>query len=119
MLRKLLKKFKFKRKIYVEHHRKFWFCLKKNYTLSKKSKNARMGKGKGKFLRWSLLVPRNAILLEFMGWQINVIKYICRKFNKKTFLNVSVFSKDKIIFHSVFGSCRHSYYVLKRYNCFS
>lgn len=43
----------------------FWFFLIANFPVSKKSKNSRMGKGKGDFLRWSIKVPNNLIFLEF------------------------------------------------------
>jgi ribosomal protein L16/L10AE len=36
----------------IRHRRKrVWFCIRPNYILSKKSKNSRMGKGKGGFKR--------------------------------------------------------------------
>ena len=43
----------------------FWFFLTANYPVTKKSKNSRMGKGKGSFLRWQIRVPFNLIFLEF------------------------------------------------------
>jgi ribosomal protein L16/L10AE len=40
-----------KRKIKTQHRRRTWLFIRPNYSLSHKSKNARMGKGKGNFKR--------------------------------------------------------------------
>lgn len=119
MLRRVLKKFRFTRKIDSKHHRKFWFCLRRNYTISKKSKNARMGKGKGKFLRWSILVPRNSMLLEFAGWHMKLIKYVCYKLDKKAKIKLNIFLKKKPKFNTVMGHPNRTYYLINRYNCAS
>ena len=44
----------------------FWFFLKGNFPLTKKSKNSRMGKGKGMFLRWVIKLPSNFFFIEFL-----------------------------------------------------
>lgn len=41
-----------------------WINLYYNYPMSKKSKNARMGKGKGGFFRWSIKLPQNHVVVE-------------------------------------------------------
>lgn len=48
----------------------FWFFLKGNFPLSKKSKNSRMGKGKGMFLRWVIKLPLNFIFIEFLCFNL-------------------------------------------------
>ena len=52
-MRKLIKRLGFPKKVSLVKYfkKKLFFFLKKNFPLSKKSKNSRMGKGKGKFLR--------------------------------------------------------------------
>ena len=67
LLRKILKRHKrsFKNKSIYSKRVLFW--LRKNYIVSRKSKNARMGKGKGKFLRYAIRVPANYMILEFYG----------------------------------------------------
>ncbi len=45
---------------------KVWIDLRSNYPLTRKSKNSRMGKGKGSFLRWSILTYKNKIIIEFL-----------------------------------------------------
>lgn len=43
----------------------FWVYWKANYPLTRKSKNSRMGKGKGAFSRWALRVPSHFLLFKF------------------------------------------------------
>jgi hypothetical protein len=50
LLKKILKNI-FINKIKYKSTKKFWIFLSKNYPISNKTKNARMGKGKGSFLR--------------------------------------------------------------------
>lgn len=50
LLKKILKTLKFL-KLKRKKFNKFWLFLNKNYPISTKSKNSRMGKGKGSFLR--------------------------------------------------------------------
>jgi hypothetical protein len=45
-----------------------WVNLRSNYPLTRKSKNSRMGKGKGSFLRWSILTYKNQIIVEFLNF---------------------------------------------------
>lgn len=74
-------------KLLVKKRKKFnkfkllqiWVFLKPNYPISKKSKNSRMGKGKGVFLRWVTKLNRGFILFEFRG--INI--YRLSKFNNQ------------------------------------
>jgi len=46
---------------------KIWINILPNYVLSKKSKNSRMGKGKGSFLRWVFRLQHGVTLVEFLG----------------------------------------------------
>jgi ribosomal protein L16/L10AE len=58
--KKSLKKYhNFKKK----NTKKIWLFLHKNYPLTKKSKNSRMGKGKGSFVRFCPRVLQNHNLL--------------------------------------------------------
>lgn len=43
--------------------RRVYFLCSPNYPLTKKSKNSRMGSGKGYFLRWVFLIRRNASIV--------------------------------------------------------
>src|SRR5665647_3317251 len=42
--------------------RKAWMSLRPNFPISRKSKNSRMGKGVGSFVRWSIRLRRYFIL---------------------------------------------------------
>ena len=50
--------------------KKVWLFLHKNYPLTKKSKNARMGKGKGALNRYCSRVLQNHTLFEFSGFNL-------------------------------------------------
>ena len=66
-----------------------WICLRNNFPISKKSKNSRMGKGKGAFLRWVVKVPSNLIILKFKTLNKKILKYKLNrllKFNGNLFM---------------------------------
>jgi len=77
--------------------RKIWINLKSNYPLSKKSKNSRMGKGKGSFLRWVIIIYSMNFFLEFIGFNnIFLIRLKEKlKFLYHTRINL-IFEKKKI-----------------------
>lgn len=58
-LRKLLRKCSKKNNL-----SKIWVFLKPNYPISKKSKNSRMGKGVGSFLRWATQLNPNFAIIK-------------------------------------------------------
>lgn len=66
-LKRKVKKLIIRRK---KHYRgrKIWINLKSNYPLTKKSKNSRMGKGKGLFLRWVVTIRPATKFAEFVGY---------------------------------------------------
>ena len=116
MLRRIIKKLRRPQKRKVFYHRKMWFWLRKNFPISRKSKNARMGKGKGKFLRWIIRVPRNYIILEFFGWHHTTLKYICYKINKKNNLQINWFTRLLEKPQIVFSKHKYSYLLTTKYN---
>lgn len=56
-----------KRKIRTYYRRRTWLFIRPNYTLTHKSKNARMGKGKGNFKRWCTIVYPGRIFIEHLN----------------------------------------------------
>lgn len=53
--------------------------LRPNYVITKKPKNARMGKGKGMFIRWCSILPGGFMLIELYGFQYKQVrKYAAR-----------------------------------------
>ena len=104
--RSLKKFFKFKK----TKNKKLWLFLHKNYPLTKKSKNSRMGKGKGSLSRYCSRVKQNHNLFEFVGFNLQEIFSIKNIFKKKTNIplkiysnffinkNFNIFSKNEIFF---------------------
>lgn len=74
---------------------KLWLLLSLNYPITKKSKNSRMGKGKGGFLRWAFLVFKKSIIIEFYGLNLFRLKKIVKAWNftlsKKVYLEKKKF----------------------------
>jgi len=66
---------------------KLWIFFLSNFFISKKSKNSRMGKGKGCFYRHSTRLEKNFIILKFYKFNILRIKKLIyfwkKKFNLK------------------------------------
>lgn len=86
----LKRKFKklFKKSKYF-YGKKIIVFLNKNYPFSKKSKNARMGKGKGKYKRSVLKFEKNHILFKISGFKIEkIIFFLKRLFKYGIFLNI-------------------------------
>ena len=80
-LKKLIKrvikrKVRARRKIRYKFYKKnAWVFLKPNFPISRKSKNSRMGKGIGSFIRWSTRLYSNHTFLKFKRIQkIKIIK---------------------------------------------
>jgi ribosomal protein L16/L10AE len=70
--------------------KKVWLFLHKNYPLTKKSKNARMGKGKGALSRYCSRVYQNHNILEFSGFNIRELTVLKKIFNKKIKIPVKI-----------------------------
>ena len=78
--KKSLKKyFNFKKSTF----KKVWLFLHKNYPLTKKSKNARMGKGKGALARYCSRIVQNHNLFEFSGFNLRELFRLKKIFKKK------------------------------------
>lgn len=92
-LRKFLKKV-IKKGVYTFSSRRYWVFIKANLTLSKKSTNSRMGKGKGDPTRRAFKGRVFSPLVEFKG----VNPFFIKGFNKflmfKTRLNTGVIYKN-------------------------
>ena len=68
---------------------KYWSFLTGNFPISKKSKNSRMGKGKGSFLRWSIKLKQNFYFFEFLFFFF--IKYFFFLKKLKLFISKSFY----------------------------
>lgn len=92
-----------RRKIATYCRRKSWMFIRPNYTLTRKSKNARMGKGKGNFKRWCTIVYPGRIFIEHLNVSPRVYLRYLRKVNIKLKVHlksihvVKNFIKDGVI----------------------
>ena len=59
-----------------------WIFLKGNFPIRKKSKNSRMGKGIGSFIRWGIRIPRGYNIIEFKGISYIRLKKLKDKWQK-------------------------------------
>ena len=83
MFRKKIKTFIRKKKSESDVIReKVWYFGTPNFFLQKKSKNSRMGKGKGSIERKVIRVRRNFVLFEFKGIPIIKLKKLIIFINK-------------------------------------
>lgn len=91
----LKKKFKFFLTKYKKGlNKQLWIFIKRNYPISKKPKNSRMGKGKGKFVRLCTLVPKNFTFLEFLNMNPIILKKIMTYFSNKNNMKFSFLYKN-------------------------
>jgi hypothetical protein len=74
-----------------------------------------MGKGKGKFLRYAVRVPKNFMIFEFYGWQDCYLKNIASSFFHKTHLILKIFSKEILKERAVSNNRNYSYSFIKKY----
>lgn len=72
-----------KRKIVTVYRRKTWLFIRPNYVLTHKSKNARMGKGKGNFKRWCTIVYPGRVFIEHLNVSPNIYKQYLKKLKYK------------------------------------
>ena len=89
--------------------------MHKNYPLTKKSKNSRMGKGKGSFTRFCSRVLQNHNLLEFTGFNILEIFFLKKNFQKKINIPIKIgFNFFKKI-NSIYYGKNEIYFLKKKY----
>lgn len=92
-VKKILKKLKKKLKP-ERSFRKIWFFYTKNWSITKKTKNSRMGKGKGMFIRRCYRVSSGTPLLEFYGYNYIYIRVVKRYLQKKIPLQLTTMFKE-------------------------
>ncbi len=72
--------------------RKVWLFLPQNYPITKKSKNARMGKGKGSVARYCSRVWQNHNLFEFRGFNVGDVYKLKTLFQRKLKIPISIYT---------------------------
>lgn len=93
LIRRFLKFF-FKFKYSVDTYFKIWIFLKANFPVSRKSKNSRMGKGKGAFLRWMIKINQGSTLLEFNNINSIRLKKLINYWNKMLGFKLHLYIKN-------------------------
>ena len=92
-------------------NKNLWIFLQGNTPISKKSKNSRMGKGKGSLLRMSCRVKKNTIFMEFLNLNYIILQKIVLHFRIKNNLNVQILKKDDFnIFFKKKNLCYYKIY---------
>ena len=95
MLRKKLKKIKFQYRRKRHIYKNVIFCLNKNYLVFFKDKNARMGRGTGNYIKYSIYLKKNQFIFFFKGYNNYLWKKSFKFFFKKTKLNFNVLMNQK------------------------
>ena len=88
--------FNFKRSLkkyftFKKGKKKIWLFLHKNYPLTKKSKNSRMGKGKGGLVRFCARILQNHNLFEFTGFNLKELFFLKKILKKKINIPFRIF----------------------------
>lgn len=113
-IKKVIKTFIKKKKSNVDIIReKIWYFGRPNFYIQKKSKNSRMGKGKGLIERKVIRIRRGVVLFEFLGVNVAKLKKLIKKINK--YLNVKFFiiTKENINFNLWSKKNKYLYYYEK------
>lgn len=92
LIRRYLKYF-YKFKYALGNYFKIWVFLKGNFPISKKSKNSRMGKGKGAFTRWLIKLNQGHVLMEFKNVDSLRLKKLNKHWNKLLRFNIRMITK--------------------------
>lgn len=95
--------------------KKVWLFLHKNYPLTKKSKNARMGKGKGTLSRYCSRISQNHNLLEFSGFNLREVFILKKILKKKVNLPTRIIGGFFINKNYFFANTNENFFFFKRY----
>lgn len=109
-LKKLIKK---KTPLLSFNREKIWYFGRINFFLQKKSKNSRMGKGKGLFERKVIRIKKNFIIFEFKGVNFFKLNWFLKKINKISNLRFKLISNKPIFYKNWFKLNSQSYFNTK------
>lgn len=110
--RKSLKKYYNFKKSKVK---KVWLFLHRNYPLTKKSKNARMGKGKGTITRYCSRILQNHNLFEFTGFNLNELISLKKILNKKVGVPIKINTSFFLNKSYKYTSFSENFFAYKKY----
>lgn len=89
---------------------KIWYFGRPNFYIQKKSKNSRMGKGKGSIERKTIRIKKNFILFEFKGVPVIKLKKLLKFFNKVLSVKFYILSNYNINFSLWSKTNKYMYY---------
>ena len=95
--------------------KKVWLFLHKNYPLTKKSKNARMGKGKGALSRYCSRVLQNHNIMEFSGFNLHELKRLKSILNKKINIPLKITTSFFLCKNTIINKKNENLFSLKKY----
>lgn len=84
------------------NYKKVWYNIVANHVIQCKSKNSRMGKGKGLFERRIIRVTKNTMLFEFLGLPYLKLKFLVKKINKKLGIKTSLYFNKYNFFKKIY-----------------
>lgn len=109
--KKLVKGFIKKKKSNIDVIReKIWYFGRPNFLIQTKSKNSRMGKGKGMIERKVIRIRRGVVLFEFLGVSPLRLKKLANKVNKICSVKFCVIHRYKIYLGLWSKLTKYSYY---------
>lgn len=94
ILRKIFKKKLRKRRKKLKIHNKYWIRFSQNLLLTKKSKNARMGSGKGKYYRACFVLKPNHSFIEFKNYDYYMVCWLRSRIFFKINMHLLVLVKN-------------------------
>ena len=95
IMKKFIKNFVKKKKNESDFSReRIWYFGHLNFVLHKKSKNARMGKGKGMVDRKVMRIRRGVTLFEFIGVPLKKLYLLIPKLNRKLDIKLTYFKNN-------------------------
>jgi len=119
LFKKYLKNFIKKKKSHLLFIReKIWYFGRINFALQKKSKNSRMGKGKGLIERKIIRIRRGVTLFEFKGISKPKLIWLSNKINKKLKVKINIFYKKPDIFYKIWSKKNQYNYYYNKYLMF-
>ena len=71
----------------------YWIFLKLNTPITKKSKNSRMGKGKGSLYKWVVRLSSGFKIIEFKDLNSSRLKKLVRAWSKKINIPLTLHTK--------------------------
>jgi ribosomal protein L16/L10AE len=114
ILKKNMKNFVKKKKNNIDVIReKIWYFCSPNFVLQKKSKNSRMGKGKGLIERKIIRVRKNTTIFEFSGVSYYRLIQLLLKINKRLDIKFSIYYKKLNLYRVWSKNNKYLYYYRK------